>query len=80
MWSRSSKRGRRIFHNVEYDAFEEQKLKELEEELEKNKEIKLWEHWTRVESLKMLYNGNFEIKKALEVTYFSGIISWGLDL
>lgn len=68
MWARKKKRGRRIFHNVEYDKFEEDKLKELEDALEEHKEIDLWEHWTRVESLKMLYNANFNIKKALEVS------------
>ena len=59
-----------MFHNVEYADFEEEALGELEEELKKHPEIVLDEEWTRVESLKMLYNAKFNVQKAVEVGVF----------
>ncbi|CAD8081295.1 unnamed protein product [Paramecium sonneborni] len=60
------KQYRKIFGgDVQYDQFEIQHIKLLEEEIQK-KGIKLPENWTQTDTLKIIYNGKFKIKDCIE--------------
>ena len=62
------KAARKIFHKVAYTDFEEENINALEKMVKEREEpIELPKDWLRSDYLKMLYNANFNLEKALKV-------------
>lgn len=64
---KKSKCSRKIYHNVPYDAYEEEKIVELEAAI-RDAGINLDSTWDKIDTLKMLHNGKFDMKSSLKVT------------
>ncbi|EAR86555.2 CRAL TRIO domain protein (macronuclear) [Tetrahymena thermophila SB210] len=72
------KAGRKIYHNTQFSAFEQQGIAQFKQVLEKDQEIKLPSDWTDVDNLKMCYSARFDMQKCIKQT--KEHIAWRNDV